>query len=165
MGMVPLVRTSVILDHKIQLLAEEKYRRLYHDDINYSAFFRSCLESWVYSADDPRPIWQQTSEIVERIKKDLHAQKTLLSEEESLKFEKERREAERKAAIDRETRAAVKKLAFKPEWLRDPRGLNYSHHRKEITDEVSFACRVDLQWKDLMPVVSAIVLEGSEVKA
>lgn len=37
--------------------------------------------------------------------------------------------------------------------------LNFSHHRKEITDEVSFALRMDLQWKDLIQIVSSAVLD------
>jgi hypothetical protein len=92
-------------------------------------------------------------------------QRRLIQEEENQKSVMARQAEERKALIELETRGAVARLEFKPEWLRDARGLNFSHHRKEITDEVSFACRLDLQWKDIFPIVSAIVLTGEEVRA
>jgi hypothetical protein len=90
-------------------------------------------------------------------------QRRLIQEEEGLKTTMARQAEERKALIELETRSAVVRIGFKPEWLRDTRGLNFAHHRKEITDEVSFACRLDLQWKDIFPIVSAIVLPGEEV--
>jgi hypothetical protein len=41
-------------------------------------------------------------------------------------------------------------------------GYNFAHHRKELEDEVSVACRMDLQWKDLAPIVSAALIGGDQ---
>lgn len=154
-------RTSVLLDHKVQLLAEEKHRRLYHEDINLSAFFRMCLEAWVYSADDPRPLWQQTTDIVEQIKKERHEQQQLIKNAEFDRLEREKKEAEKHQVIEQSVREAVAKLGFRREWIRDAPGYNFAHHRKELEDEVSIACSLDLQWKDLAQIVSDAVI-GSE---
>ena len=114
-----------------------------------------------FSSDNPDlSIPARARAIRERARQRVLSQKKLLQDEETTRIDRKRQEADRQLRIEQAAREAVRKHGFRPEWLRDPRGMNYSHHRKEITDEISIASRVDLQWKDIMPIVTAIVLEA-----
>jgi hypothetical protein len=140
-------RTSVILDPKIALMAEEKHRRIFHQDMNLSDFFRHCLEAWVYSADDPRPLWQQTSEIVEQIKKDVAAQRQIVQFESAEAQEKATTEKVRMDLIKQATVTEIERVGrerFK-RYLDDPNG-DYSAIQDNIVAAVSKSSgyRVDL---------------------
>jgi hypothetical protein len=153
-------QTNLYLDSEVVFLATQKLTGMTGNKRMLSAFVNQILEEFVLEGEE-RPettIRQKARQLSEQVRKDKLSQRKLINDAETQKIEKIQQEAERKTHIERETRRAVQKLQFKPEWLRDTRGLNFSHHRKEITDEVSFACRLDLQWKDIFPVVSAAVL-------
>ena len=155
-------RTTVHLDRRIHGYFVEEI-----GEQNVSLFFRLVEEELLAQPGEDRDLSlaKRAAKVTEAAKHRFFQQRRLIQEEENQKTSMVRQAEERKALIELETRNAVSRLAFKPEWLRDPRGLNFSHHRKEITDEVSFACRLDLQWKDIFPIVSAIVLENEEVRA
>ena len=148
-------RTSVYLDRKIHGYFVEEI-----GEQHVSEFFRLVEEEVLAQPGEDRDLSlrKRAAHATEMAKQRFFQQRRLIQEEEGLKTTMARQAEERKALIELETRSAVVRIGFKPEWLRDTRGLNFAHHRKEITDEVSFACRLDLQWKDIFPVVSAAVL-------
>jgi hypothetical protein len=158
-------QTNLYLDSEVVFLATQKLTGMTGNKRMLSAFVNQILEEFVLEGEE-RPettIRQKARELSERVRNDKLSQRKLINDAETQRIEQEKKEAEKQAFVQVQTRAAVRKLNFKPEWLRDTRGLNFAHHRKEITDEVSFACRLDLQWKDIFPIVSAIVLPGEEV--
>lgn len=152
-----LKRTSVYLDRKIHGYFVEEI-----GEQHVSEFFRLVEEEVLVQPGEDRELSlrKRAAHATEMAKQRFFEQRRLVLDEETQKSAMAQRAEERKNLIEQETREAVRRLEFKPEWLRDAPGLNFSHHRKEITDEVSFACRLDLQWKDLFPIVSAIVLDG-----
>jgi hypothetical protein len=129
-----------------------------------SAFVNQMLEEFILEGEEQpeTSIRQKAREMADKIRNEKLSQRKLVNDAETERIEREKKEVETRAFIEQQTHEAVRKLAFKPEWLRDRNGLNFSHHRKELEDEVSINCRMDLQWKELMPIVSAIVLSGNE---
>lgn len=144
-------RTSVILDVQMVLLAQEKYKRIFHQDMNFSDFFRQCLEAWVYSGDDPRPIWQQTSDIVEQIKKEMATQKRLIQDAATLAEEREAVERDRADLVRQVTLAEVRAQNFRVQNLPDHDNGYFTSEgiRKKLVDEIAHRCQLDLQWKDV----------------
>jgi len=156
-------RTNLILDKDTHTVFLDEVGGSGHA----SEAFRIIEEEFVkFSSDNPDlSIPARARAIRERSRQRVLSQKKLLQDEESMRIDRERQEAERKARIEQSVREAVRNLSFKPEWLRDRNGLNFAHHRKELEDEVSILCRIDLQWRELMPYVSAIVLGDEGVQA
>lgn len=153
------IRTSVYLERKIHGYFIEEIGIQ-----NVSVFFRLVEEELLAQPGEDREVSLRirAAKATEMAKQRFFQQRRLIQEEENQKSVMARQAEERKATIEAGVREAVKKLQFKPEWLRDRNGLNFSHHRKELEDEVSILCRIDLQWKELMPYVSAIVLSGND---
>lgn len=151
-------RTNVIFDRDTHTVFLDEVGGAGH----VSEAFRIIEEEFVkFSSDNPDlSIPARARAIREQARHKVLSQKKLLKDEESMRIDRERQEADRKAIIERETRAAVRKLGFKREYLRDRDHMCYQTKRDALSDEVSLAVRLDLQFKDLYPIVAAAVLEG-----
>lgn len=130
---------------------------------NVSVFFRLVEEELLAQPGEDRNLSLRirAAKATEAAKHRFFQQRRLIQDEETQKKTMAEQALARKQIIEQETRLAIVKLKFKPEWIRDRPGYNFSHHREELADQVSMACRLDLQWKDLMPVVSAVLTEAS----
>jgi hypothetical protein len=153
-------RVNVYLEKVVHALFVEEIGE-YH----VSEFFRLVEEETLCAPDEDRDLALRlrARNAVERTKQKFFQQRKLLNDSETIKAEQDRKQAERQALIERETKAAIHKLKFSREWLRDKPHMSYESKRLALADEVSIACRMDLQWKDLYPVVAAAVYE--EVQA
>lgn len=129
---------------------------------NVSEFLRLVEEDLLFQPDEDKllSLRMRARKATECAKHRFFQQRKLIQEEEDLKARMAAEQLERKNLIEQEVRAAVRKIGFRREWLRDPPGMNFSHHRRELEDEVSIACRLDLQFKDLLPIVAKEVLGG-----
>ena len=151
----PYVRTTVHLYRKIHGYFVEEIGQQ-----NVSEFFRLVEEELLAQPGEDRNLSLQmrAAKATEMAKQRYFQQRRLLQDEETQKAEAAKKAEENRAIIERETIRITKDLNFKPEWLRDTQALNFSHHRKELVDEVTFACGVDLQWKDIAEIVRKAVL-------
>lgn len=149
------------LDADTVFLATQKLFRLTGNKRMLSSFVNRILEEFVLEDQEQETsVRQMARDLSERVRKEKFSQRKLIIDAEIQKAEMERKAAERVNLIEHETRAAVDRLGFKREWIRDRYGYNFSRRREELADAVSMACRLDLQWKDLAPIVTEIVLEA-----
>ena len=145
-----MTRTSVILDPKIQVLAEDKHQRIFHEKMNYSAFFRACLESWVYSKDDHRPLWEQASDIVEQIKKEAREQQQI----QQFESEKSEKEKIRSSSIREAVRQEVNRIGndrFRRYFLED----HYGDYQRIQDDTIAVISKSSGQPVELSDVITA----------
>lgn len=152
-----MTRTSVILDPKVLMLAEAKHDRIFHQKLNVSEFCRLCLESWATSPDDPRPLWQQASDIVEQIKKERAAQQELI------RFAS--KEEQDRAASDKARRAIIA-TAISGEmerhgrerfrrYIEDPNG-DYHRIQDDILQAMSRETGFAVELSDVMEIMRKI---------
>ncbi|MFA6332965.1 MAG: hypothetical protein WCX22_08435 [Methanoregula sp.] len=148
-------RVNVYLDRRIHGYFIDEI-----GDQNVSVFFRLVEEELLAQPGEDRDLSlkKRAEKATEAAKHRFFQQRRLIQEEENQKSVMARQAEERAALIKKETIEAMARLGFKPEWLRDTAVLNFSHHRKELVDEVTFAVRQDLQWRDIYPIVAAAVL-------
>jgi hypothetical protein len=127
---------------------------------NVSEFFRLVEEELLAQPGEDRnlSLRLRAAKATEAAKHRFFQQRRLIQDEETQKAEAARRAAERKSLIEIEVRQAVKQLDFKREWIRDPPNMNFSHHRKQLEDLVTFAVGQDLQFKVLQPIVVSVLI-------
>lgn len=154
-------QTNLNLDQEVVFLAGKKLYEMTGNKRMLSSFVNRVLTEFVCDGSDhpDMSIRQQARELADQIRKEKMSQRKLIEDEETRKAEQIRQDRERRELIKIQTMAAVRKLGFKREYLRDRAHMCYSGKRDALADEVSIACRLDLQWKDLYPVVAAIVFE------
>ena len=146
-------QTNLYLDDDTVMLAKKKLFEMTGSRRALSSFVNRILEEFILEDEQKETsIRQMARELTDRIRHEKMAQRKLVTET-TLKKTKLQGE------IERETRRAIDNLGFKPEWIRDRPGYNFSHHRAELADEVTFAVGQDLQWKDIAPIVTAALLE------
>ncbi|GEM_PF-2603571 len=155
-------QTNLYLDQEVVFLATRKLTAMTGNKRMLSAFVNQMLEEFILEGDDlpETSIRQKARELADKIRREKMSQRKIIQDEETRKADRERQEAEKRAAIEQATREAVRKLEFKREYLRDRDHMCWSRKREDLADEVSIATRQDLQWKDLYPIVAAIVMEG-----
>ena len=152
---------------RVNVYLEREVHNLFIDEVgeqNVSEFFRLVEEEVLTSPDEERDLSlrKRARLASDRAKLKFFQQRKLIQDADYQQEERERKEAERKALVESETRAAIQKLGFKREYLRNRDHMDWSHKRTALADEVSIACRMDLQFKDLYPVVAEIVLEETD---
>ena len=151
------------LDAETVFLASRKLYKMTGSKRMLSSFVNRLLEEFVLEDDEREggvTIRQKARDLAEKIKQEKAGQRKLVIDSETQKIEQQKAESERQDLIRKRTTEAVRKIGFRREWLRDPPGMNFSHHRRELEDEVSIACRLDLQFKDILPIVAEEVLGG-----
>lgn len=152
---------------RVNVYLERATHNLFIDEVgeqNVSEFFRLVEEEVLTSPDEERDLSlrKRARLASDRAKLRFFQQRKLILDEESQQLERQRREAERQALIEKGTREAILKLGFKREYLRDRDHMCWEKKREALADEVSLACRIDLQWKNLYPVVAAIMFDDGE---
>lgn len=149
-------RVNVYLDRKIHGFFVEEV-----GEQHVSEFFRIVEEELLSQPGEDRDLSlrKRAQEATEMAKRRFFEQRRLIQDEEAEKQRAAKQVLERKSLIEQTTREFVKKLGFRREYLRDREHMCWQKKRDELADEISIACRIDLQWKELYPVVAAVVLE------
>jgi len=154
-------QTNLHLDQEVVFLASRKLWQMTGNKRMLSSFVNRVLEEFVTEGDGSPDIsiHQQARALAEKIRREKLSQRQLINDAETQRIDREKQEVERKKLIEKQTRLAIRKLGFKREFLRDRDHMSYESKRNALTDEVSLACRLDLQWKDLYSIAAEAVFE------
>lgn len=151
------------LDNEVVFLATRKLYKLTGNKRMLSSFVNRILEEFVLEDQEKETsIQQMARDLTQKIRLEKAQQRKIVEDKEAERIELEREALDQQKRLERITRDAVRRLEFKREYLRDRDHMCWSKKRDDLCDEVSLEIRKDLQWKDLYPIVAAVVLEGGE---
>ena len=151
--------TCLNLDPDICLLSRKRLRDLTGED-NLSAFVNALLEDFALEESDqasPTAIQQEVRKITTKLRSDRLAQRKLLHDLESRKIEQQQITIVRQQAIEKAVVSEIRRQRFKSEYIYDEPHFTWQRKRDELTNGVSHACQIDLQWRDIEVLVIRFV--------